>query len=275
MRGPRTRTKYAYDDDGNLVEETNAAGAAVARYAQGLNIDEPLAMFRSGTTSFYDPDGLGDITSLANGAGALAQTYTFDSFGKLTGSSGSLTNTFQYTARDFDSETGLYYYRTRYYDPTIGRFISEDSREVSLLSQIKNLYAYALGNPVNFSDPLGLFGVKPGVPYPNLRLEALLDCIEWYVGVNTLMVTSTNEPSKQHGPNDVHRRGEGLAVDIHYPTDPDAVLNAAACCGAPFARDEKKDPSARSTFPHIHLQLVPGPAAHNWLPKHPKCKGCS
>ena len=55
-------------------------------------------MLRSGATSFYEADGLGSITSLSSGAGALAQTYTFDSFGKQTGSTGSLTNPFQYTA---------------------------------------------------------------------------------------------------------------------------------------------------------------------------------
>jgi len=52
-------------------------------------------------------------------AGALAQTYTFDSFGKQTASSGSLTSPFQYTGREFDPETGLYYYRARYYDPCL------------------------------------------------------------------------------------------------------------------------------------------------------------
>ncbi|HXJ17122.1 MAG TPA: RHS repeat-associated core domain-containing protein, partial [Candidatus Polarisedimenticolia bacterium] len=90
----------------------------VARYTQGQNIDEPLAMSRSAVTSYYEADGLGSVTSLTNGAGALVQTYTFDSFGKQIASNGSLTNPFQYTAREFDTETGLYYYRARYYDPT-------------------------------------------------------------------------------------------------------------------------------------------------------------
>jgi len=73
-------------------------------------------MLRSSTTSYYEADGLGSVTSLSGGAGALAQTYTFDSFGKQTAASGSLTNPFQYTARESDAETGLYYYRARYYD---------------------------------------------------------------------------------------------------------------------------------------------------------------
>jgi hypothetical protein len=63
---------YAYDGD-NLVEETNASGAVVSRYSLGLNIDEPLAMSRSSLTSFYNSDGLGSVTSLANAAGSLAQ----------------------------------------------------------------------------------------------------------------------------------------------------------------------------------------------------------
>src|ERR1700676_3410037 len=113
---------YAYDGD-HLIEETNSSGTAVARYSQGLNIDEPLAMLRSATTSYYEADGLGSVTSLSNSAGTLAQTYTFDSFGKQTATSGSLTNPFQYTGREFDSETGIYYYRARYFDPSAGRFL--------------------------------------------------------------------------------------------------------------------------------------------------------
>jgi hypothetical protein len=58
-------------------------------------------------------NGLGSVTSLSTSGGAIANTYTYDSFGNLTASSGSLTNPFRYTAREFDSETSLYYYRAR------------------------------------------------------------------------------------------------------------------------------------------------------------------
>jgi len=102
---------HAYDGD-NLIEETNAAGTAVARYSQGLNIDEPLAMLCSSTTSYYQADGLDSVSSLSNAAGALAQTYTFNSFGNQTASSGSLTNTFRYAGREFDTETGAVCTRT-------------------------------------------------------------------------------------------------------------------------------------------------------------------
>ncbi len=146
-----TTTNYVYDGP-NAIEEVDANGAVVARYTQGLGIDEPLAELRSGTTSYYQADGLGSITSLSNTAGALANTYTYDSFGKLTASSGTIVNPFQFTGRDFDSETGLRYYRTRYYDQNIGRFTSEDR------SRFKggiNLYTYVGNDATNLTDPNG------------------------------------------------------------------------------------------------------------------------
>ena len=96
-------------------------------HGECLNIDEPLAILRSGATNFYNVDRLGTITSLANTSGSLAQTYSFDSFGNPTASSGSLTNWFQYTVREFDTENSLYYYRARYYDASVGRFLKEDT----------------------------------------------------------------------------------------------------------------------------------------------------
>jgi YD repeat-containing protein len=82
-----TTSVYAYDGD-NLVEETNATGSVVARYSQTQNIDEPLAVLRSAATSYFHADGLGSVTSLSNAAGSIANTYTYDSFGKLTASTG-------------------------------------------------------------------------------------------------------------------------------------------------------------------------------------------
>ena len=146
---------YAYERD-NLIEETNSSGTVVARYSQGLTIDEPLASLRSSTTSYYHTDGLGSITSLSNTAGALAQTYAYDSFGNQTSTSGSLTNPFQYTAREFEAETSLYYYRARYYDPRTGRFLTEDPLGPK---EGPNLYEYVSNNPIMSVDPSGRFKI--------------------------------------------------------------------------------------------------------------------
>jgi RHS repeat-associated protein len=150
---------YAYDGD-NLIEETNSTGTAAARYAQGENVDEPLAMLRGGATSFYNADALGSITSLSNTAGALAQTYTFDSFGKQTSSSGSLTNPFQYVSRELDVESNLYYMRARYFDPAAGRFLSEDPIG---FNGGNNFYAYVENDPADQSDPFGLCVPSPAM----------------------------------------------------------------------------------------------------------------
>jgi RHS repeat-associated protein len=142
---------YAYHGD-NLTEETNSSGAVVARDAQTEDIDEPLAILRSSATSYYEADALGSVTSLSNGAGALAQTYSFDSFGNQTASSGSLTNTLRYTGREFDTKTNLYFYRARYYDQSAGRFLSEDPAR---FSESTNFYPYVGSNPLTYKDPFG------------------------------------------------------------------------------------------------------------------------
>jgi len=113
---------------------------------------------RGGTTSYYHADGLGSITSLSNPAGALAQTYGYDLFGKQTTSSGSLTNPFRFTARDFDTETNLQFSRARYFDPATGRFLSEDPVR---FSGGANFYSYVSNNPVYWIDPLGLTEGSP------------------------------------------------------------------------------------------------------------------
>ena len=152
---PLGTTIFVYDGV-NVIEEVNADGSLAALYTHSLGIDEPLAMSRDNTMSFYLADGLGTVTSIADSKGNLASTYQYNSFGNLTASTGSITNPFLYTGREFDAETGLYFYRARYYDPSIGRFISEDP--IRFGGGI-NFYYYVKNNPVNFVDPKGKIGI--------------------------------------------------------------------------------------------------------------------
>jgi RHS repeat-associated protein len=151
--GPLGTTNFLYSG-ANLIEEVDGSGGALARYVQlGKKVDRPLAEVRSGITSYYEQDGLGSVTSLSNSTGALAQTYTYDSYGKLAASTGTLTNSLQYTAREFDQETGIYYYRHRYYDADTGRFLGEDP--IQFRGGI-DFYRYSLNSPIGFKDPFGL-----------------------------------------------------------------------------------------------------------------------
>ena len=129
------------------------AGNVLVRLTQDLNIDAPLSMLQSGIISYFERDGLGSVTSLSNSAGALANAYTYDSFGKLAASTGTIANHFQYTGREYDPEIGIYQYRARYYDQNIGRFISEDP--IRFRGGI-NFYRYAGNNAINRSDPDGM-----------------------------------------------------------------------------------------------------------------------
>ncbi|MFZ0817299.1 MAG: RHS repeat-associated core domain-containing protein, partial [Candidatus Sulfotelmatobacter sp.] len=145
-------TNYLYEGR-NLLEELDASGNALARYTQSPGLDQPLAELRSTVTSYYEQDGLGSVSALSNSAGALANTYTYDSFGKLAASTGTLANPFQFTGREFDPETGIYQYRHRYYDPNGGRFISEDPIG---FGGGANFYRYVFNSPTNLVDPWGL-----------------------------------------------------------------------------------------------------------------------
>ncbi len=148
-------TVYLYDGaslGANAIEAMDNNANVVVRYTQGPGIDQPFAEIRSSTTSYYEQDGLGSVSSLSNPSAVLANTYTYDTFGNLTSSSGTLVNPLQYAGREFDPETGDHYNRLRYLNPNIGRFISED--RIEFQGGI-NFYSYTRNNPVILTDPLG------------------------------------------------------------------------------------------------------------------------
>jgi RHS repeat-associated protein len=130
-----------------------ASSAEVASYTQTRTIDETLAELRGSTTDYYEADGVGSTTSLSGSSGTLGNTYTYDSLGNLTASTGTVRNYFEYTGREFDPETGIYNYRERYFDPSSGRFLSEDPLRFKTST---NFYPYAANNPLRFNDPMGL-----------------------------------------------------------------------------------------------------------------------
>ncbi len=127
---------------------------SVSRFVHGPGIDEPLAIEQKERVYFYHADGLGSITSLTDARGQVVQTYEYDSFGNMRYEGNHVKQPYGFTAREWDSETGLYFYRARYYDPQMGRFISKDP--IGFAGGDVVLYGYVQNDPVNFIDPWGL-----------------------------------------------------------------------------------------------------------------------
>jgi RHS repeat-associated protein len=150
--GPLGTVNYVYDGR-NLLEELDASANLLARYTDSKSIDDPLSEIRSSMTSYYNADGLQSVTSLSNTSSTLVSTYAYDTFGNITNSTGTIVNAFRFTGREFDAETGIYFYRARYFDPRSGRFISEDP---SGFRGGTNFYLYARNSPITLKDPLGL-----------------------------------------------------------------------------------------------------------------------
>ncbi|TKB95631.1 MAG: hypothetical protein E8D41_00280 [Nitrospira sp.] len=144
--------RYVYDGE-DILLEYDGANVLQARYTHGPGIDEPIAVTKSSSTFFYHQDGLGTVTDLTDAAGVTAKSYSYDAYGNILESPGTVEQPYTFTGREFDSESGLYYYRERYYDPSIGRFIHADP--LGILAGV-NLYAYVNNNPAAFTDPLGL-----------------------------------------------------------------------------------------------------------------------
>jgi len=151
-QSPNFTSIFVYDGP-NLIQTMNGSGGEVASYAQGRYIDEVLGENRSGESSYYERDGVNSVTSLTTSAGATVSTYTYDSFGNLANSTGTLGNPFRYTGREFDPETGIYFYRSRYYDAVVGRFTREDPLRFG--SGDPNFYEYVGNDPADYSDPTG------------------------------------------------------------------------------------------------------------------------
>jgi len=109
----------------------------------------------SNAVYYYHFDGLGPVVALSDSDGDTVQTYEYSIYGQVAAEDPNHTNPYMFTGRRFDFETGLYYYRARYYNPYIGRFLQTDPVGYGYGNGI-NWYAYCGNNPVGRVDPSGL-----------------------------------------------------------------------------------------------------------------------
>jgi YD repeat-containing protein len=121
---PEHRTLYCYDGD-QIIADYNESRVLQRRYVYGPGIDEPLCLIDSAGAHWYFFDGLGGVVALARTNQQLEEKYTYDVFGKPTIrntndeilTTSAFGNRFMFTGREYDAETGNYYYRARYYSP--------------------------------------------------------------------------------------------------------------------------------------------------------------
>ena len=152
-------TQFTWNDSGALpvlLQETS--GFSVTSYIYGPT-GLPLAeILPGGSTYYYSQDNLGSTRVLTDSAGAIANTDTYDPYGNVTASTGSVQNNLLFCGQYMDAESGFYYLQARYYDPTTGQFLSVDPKVAATLSP----YGYVNGNPLNGTDPSGDCGLWGG-----------------------------------------------------------------------------------------------------------------
>ena len=128
----------------------------------------PASVTYNGVKYFYLKNAQGDVTGLVNASGTQVVSYTYDPWGAPMSVSGSMSatlgavNPLRYRGYVYDTETGLYYLNSRYYNPVWGRFINADTPEIVVSSPgkvnwDKNLFAYCDNNPVSRKDDGGEF----------------------------------------------------------------------------------------------------------------------
>ncbi len=156
--------RYCYDGD-QVIAEYDGAGTLLRKFVYAPGVDEPICMIavddQTETRYYYHYDGLGSVVALSNNSGTIVERYQYSVFGETQILSADYTprtaslygNSYLFTGREYEASIGLYYYRARFYNPELGRFLQTDP--IGYADGL-NWYAYCGNNPINFVDPIGL-----------------------------------------------------------------------------------------------------------------------
>jgi RHS repeat-associated protein len=169
-------TRYYYDGQDIIAEAIVKSDQTVelkARYIRGANglvarvSEDATEIAKYGDVAYYHHNQHGDVTSLRDRTGKILNSYEYNIWGKIlsSGTTEAISNPFTYSGEYWDNSTSLQYLRARWYDPSMGRFISEDTYEGELENPLSlNLYTYVLNKPLKYFDPSGN---SPDVVDPN------------------------------------------------------------------------------------------------------------
>ena len=235
-------------DGGNVVAELED-DALSASYLRGANL-----IFRTtSATEYYTFNAHGDVVGLVSAAGTQTKTYDYDAFGNEKDRLGSDPNPFRYCGEYFDVESGAYYLRARYYDPSVGRFTQEDTHwntsnmiygdepqqigeyedplgtsryvyapQITAVMQAGCLYGYGLNNPVKWRDPTGRNSVDAYEPicYGGQGVSfSLGDILVFFAGI-IASIKNAMTPSKNQAPNNAATAPGSAGGDPGNDRDP-------------------------------------------------------
>ncbi|MBQ8830566.1 MAG: RHS repeat-associated core domain-containing protein [Oscillospiraceae bacterium] len=233
-----TSVSYEYNSDGMRLSKTVGStkteyyyvGSQLVEMTQGSNklhftydATGASAVTYNGTNYYYVKNAQGDIIGIVNTSGTVVVSYTYDAWGNVLSVTGSMASTLgalnplRYRGYVYDTETGLYYLQSRYYDPSIGRFICADAfLSTGQGSFGSNMYAYCENNPVAYNDPSG-----------NLRnyCVTVTDSGTQINMVTKRKITKDNQPAS--------KTEEQLVLDAKHPT----TYKGAPVLRVPFMKD--------------------------------------
>ena len=220
---------YVYDGMQAIGEVSG--GAISATILTTLVIDDVVARYTTQGTRTYLTDALGSVLALAKDDQSIQAFYAYSPYGEATTLGDDEGNPVQYTGRENDG-TGLYFYRARYYDPMLKRFISEDP--IGMMGGA-NFYLYVRGNPVRYVDPLGLQSVYtdlrggtttfnpapyPGEPFTFPTSSSVVPSAqpganEGFSTPDVSVIPTTNNPTAYGPPGTYIDTGDPRGRDIH------------------------------------------------------------
>ncbi|WP_442601939.1 RHS repeat domain-containing protein [Paenibacillus sp. KN14-4R] len=160
--GDKRVSRYYYDADSNIIAEEKTEGDTTSQYSYIRSRGQLVAKVdQAGSKQYYLHNGHGDVVSITDDQGNKLAEYKYDIWGKILPAEGNnlankVDNIFLYSGEYYDETTELQYLRARWYDPSIGRFINEDTYKGEIANPLSlNLYTYAKNNPLRYTDPTG------------------------------------------------------------------------------------------------------------------------